>query len=403
MKRIACVLMVVAACGKSGEKEKTAATGSGSATVTGSATGSATATVTGSATATAPAKKAPPATKEQRAAYVKHLRAGLAAQKANEWAKAVTELEAALAAVPGDQRALTELGWSAMNAGDYAKARKVDEEAIGVTGDRQVKAMGLYNLGLVQEKLGDKDGALRSLVASLQLRPNATVEKEVGKLGAKPEADAPVCPTGKTGCECASAVAFPTSGSGDDPPTCLDDGPPPAGLAGWHEVTTKQYWQEWTYLVDEHGQIIGPVTGGGDHGHFSEGLVVAKIEVKTIGGHRVLWVETKDEIGTTHPNWVDDQHQEEIDTSTTRTAITLCVIGDDKTPTRCPLRDATHERSMVEDVYDDDGKPIPSKPETRQDTKFDVAIAGDGTATVKLVSGAVDSTESGAVGPHELW
>src|SRR2546423_725848 len=100
----------------------------------------------------------PPPSVEQRAAYKQHMKAGWKAQKDEKWADAVPEFESAAKAIDGDQRALSELGFSAMNAGDFPKARKADLEAVRVAVDPKVKAASLYNLGVVQEKSGDKDG-----------------------------------------------------------------------------------------------------------------------------------------------------------------------------------------------------------------------------------------------------
>jgi hypothetical protein len=51
-----------------------------------------------------------------------------------------------------DARVLFEPRLAAMWAGDPAKARKMDEQAIRASVDPKLKASGLYNLGLVQEK-----------------------------------------------------------------------------------------------------------------------------------------------------------------------------------------------------------------------------------------------------------
>src|SRR5262252_3060247 len=110
------IVMGIAACGSKKTEQAPAV-----AVKTGSGSGSAVA-------ATHP--KPPPPTKEQRAEFRKRMKAGWALQKESKWADAVPEFEAALVALPGDQRALTELGFSAMNAGDFVKARKADQEAI---------------------------------------------------------------------------------------------------------------------------------------------------------------------------------------------------------------------------------------------------------------------------------
>ena len=39
----------------------------------------------------------------------------------------------------------------------------------------------------------------------------------------------------------------------------------------------------------------------------------------------------------------------------------------------------------------------------KTDTKLDLSIAPDGTATLKLVSGPTDEAIDNLIGPHKLW
>src|ERR1700733_13146244 len=93
--------IVAAACGSKREDKPVEEHPGSGARMTGSAT-------SGSATA-APATKAklPPLTAQQRADYKLHMKAGWAAQKQSKWPDAVTAFEAALTAIPFDQRAET--------------------------------------------------------------------------------------------------------------------------------------------------------------------------------------------------------------------------------------------------------------------------------------------------------
>src|SRR4051812_44219542 len=69
---------------------------------------------------TQPAKPArKPPTKDQLAEFKNRMKQGWALQKDKKWGEAVAQFESALEILPGDQRALAELGWSAMNAGDF--------------------------------------------------------------------------------------------------------------------------------------------------------------------------------------------------------------------------------------------------------------------------------------------
>jgi tetratricopeptide (TPR) repeat protein len=203
MRLCAVLLLAAAACGSERSSGSGSSAGSaiGPGTQAGSSVASDAATTVPTPDAARSDKPAPP-TAQQLADYRRRMKAGWALQKQKRWAEAVVEFEAALAAVADAQRALSELGWSAMNAGDFAKARRADEQAVAVAIDKRVKAASLYNLGLVQEKTGDKDGALRSFLASLKLRPHATVEAAIERLGSTPQADPDACEPDVKPCDC---------------------------------------------------------------------------------------------------------------------------------------------------------------------------------------------------------
>jgi len=61
----------------------------------------------------------PSHTPEELREYRQKLEAGRKLARAKKWGEAVTAFEAALAVVPMDSRALSELGWAAFQAGDY--------------------------------------------------------------------------------------------------------------------------------------------------------------------------------------------------------------------------------------------------------------------------------------------
>jgi hypothetical protein len=70
-----------------------------------------------------PAVKPTKISKATRAEYKRRLQAGRTLAKATKWPEAIAELEAALALLPGDDRALAELSFAYMASGDLAKAR----------------------------------------------------------------------------------------------------------------------------------------------------------------------------------------------------------------------------------------------------------------------------------------
>jgi hypothetical protein len=339
--------------------------------------------------AAAPKKPAP--TKAQLADYKKHMKAGWALQKDQKWADSVPEFEAALVAIPLDQRGLTELGWSAMNAGDYTKAKKTDDQAVKVAIDPKVKAAALYNLGTVYAKTGATDKARAAFALSLALRPNKTVEADLVKLGAKPAEDTPMCKPGQSACDCVIADAFPEYDH-DAPPACAPADSPVPGFKAYK--VTQEPW-DYTYLLDEHQGYIGLIGTDLDRMRVDEQMKVDKADLKKVGGHQVLWLQTTDHTDETSPTG-----DGEVDIITTDTvAVTLCVIGDATTPTKCPLRGVPLDDSSSSDHMTDSG----TTPGKSRATKVDLAIADDGTATVKLVSGPSDERLNALIGPHKLW
>lgn len=346
------------------------------------------------ADAGAPAKKKPAPTKQQLADYKKHMKAGWALQKDQKWAESVPELEAALKAIDGDQRALTELGWSAMNAGDYVKARKADDEAVKVAFDPKVKAAALFNLGTVYAKTGATDKARAAYALSLALRPNKTVEAELVKLGKQAEADKPLCTPTEDACTCLRKDAFGDLAPDDDQPTCEPADiklPVPAFKA----YAVHQGPWTYTYILDEHQSLVEELTQN-DRARVYEESGVQKAELRTVGGHQILWLQTSDEATQMMPR--DDDNMDSTDDTTI--AVTLCVVGDAKTPTTCPVRDIPIEHTYSSEVMSDDGSASGHKESA---TKTDVALADDGTATVKLVSGPSDEHLNALIGPHKLW
>src|SRR5689334_12066582 len=98
--------------------------------------------------ADAGAVRAPPAplAPEARKRYREALARGRAASKKGDHAAAVAAFDEALAAAPGDPRALSELGWAAFRAGDLARALRATQESIAGAQDPSVRAASLYNL-----------------------------------------------------------------------------------------------------------------------------------------------------------------------------------------------------------------------------------------------------------------
>jgi tetratricopeptide (TPR) repeat protein len=337
---------------------------------------------------------APEATPKQLAQAHAHMKAGWAAQKAKKWSDATTEFEAALAIVDGDARALAELGWSAMNAGDLAKAKKADEAAVRAAIEPKVKAAGLYNLGLVQLRLDDQAGAKKSLEASLALRPNHAVEDALAKLGASPAEQAVFCEPGKRPCDCAMA-AF----TGDAPESCAVSTELKPPVATFHVYTVKGGPDREDYLLDEHDQLVAVIGGAVAQRRLITSIHLDKTAVSTVGGHQVLRLDLTDH-ETNHD--LNETGYEDEDLTTKHA--TYCAVGDAKTPTKCIDVPTEITHILEQSNISADLKVGATTTKQRRQATFEVALGDDGTVTVKLAKGTLgDDLDPNTVGPHKLW
>lgn len=128
--------------------------------------------------------------KEARQSYQNHLDEGRTLAQAKKWTEAISRYEEALRAKPEDPVALAELGYAAYYAGDLDRARSFNTRALKVATEPGLRASILFNEGMVDEKKGDKDAARKHYETSLSLRPNATVQTRLEKLGPAGACDA---------------------------------------------------------------------------------------------------------------------------------------------------------------------------------------------------------------------
>jgi hypothetical protein len=134
----------------------------------------------------APAHGAP--TPAETKAYRDALKEGRALAAKKDPA-AVAAFQRALAAVPDDPAALSELGLAQLAAKDLAGAEDSERKAAAGGADA-VKAGALYNLAVVLRAKGDQPGAVDALKQSLAARPNPAVLRLLGKLDPKAAAAA---------------------------------------------------------------------------------------------------------------------------------------------------------------------------------------------------------------------
>jgi Flp pilus assembly protein TadD len=118
------------------------------------------------------------------AAYRAALVEGRRLHHKKEYAAAVKAFDQALVAAPDDARALFELGWSAMFAGDLARAESVTRRVLAESHDADIRGGAFYNLGRILERRGLVADALASYHQSLVERRNATVTERLEKLQA---------------------------------------------------------------------------------------------------------------------------------------------------------------------------------------------------------------------------
>ncbi len=117
----------------------------------------------------------------QLAAYQKGMGEGRKATKAAKYKEAHDAFTAALAAKPGDARALGERGYAAFLAKDYDQANEDLYQAATGADDPALRAQIFYNLGLVREAEGLE--ATSAFALSNHLHASSAAQK---KLGGKP-------------------------------------------------------------------------------------------------------------------------------------------------------------------------------------------------------------------------
>jgi hypothetical protein len=304
-------------------------------------------------------------TMEQRNALAERIKAGVDLRKQQKWNEAIAMFQSALEISPGDPRVLQEMGWCAIKQGDVEKAKQC--------------------------------------LASLDEKP---APEPILEPLPRPAPVTPFCAPEKTPCDCIIAHAFPDA-TADDRSECAEsrEASPVPGVPGFQVYATRSmagYGGSWKYLLDENHQLVGVIGGETEHGKRSEQLVLDKAEVKTIGGHRVLWLQTTGTASATYAVGQEGMQLEDV----SATYVTLCVLGDTAgsgalaAPTSCPVRDVPIHRIARTDRYE----TVEGKPKTeRVETTLDLAIAADGTVTVTFKAGEHDAQIDAALGKKKLW
>lgn len=405
MKRtlLSLALLAVIACGK---KSSSPAAGSGSAAPPVAAIDAGAADdATAKAAAKPAAKPATPVTRAARAEYKAKLSAGRKLAKAAKWPEAIAAFEAALVAIPGDERALSELSFAAMSAGDHAKARAAGRQAVLTTTDAKLKAAALYNLGRVEEQAAAPAKAAALYRESLALRPNKIVEQRLAGLGtAITDAPAPLAcatpmPADKL-CDCLLATVAENF-EPDDERSCSVD---PTGVDGWQTVTfaTSGMNESEVAVAAKVGTgwaVVGYLAAIYNPGMFgiSEEWTLDAAKQEPLGDHTIVRFES------THTRTDSDMGIDEVESVTSK-YLMVCVRDPKTGAPSCPLdvtTASTYERDRLglddEELADVKDLRTPGLP-IRSETTLTVTLLPEGVAQVRAVRGRPDG-----VGDVKLW
>lgn len=356
-----------------------------------------------------PTKPTPvPLTKEARAEYRAHLEQGRTLAKAQQWAKAIVELEAALAIIPGDDRALGELSWAAFSSGDHEKGRTSGKAAVLAASSPKIKGAALYNLGRAEEALGELAAARAAYEQSVALRPSETVQKRLADLDRRVLEAVDPLPCTKpiesaNMCECLLAARTLDDLPPDELPSSCELEPTGVEWFSYARYATGGFGEESVVLVargPDGWSVVATLDDVYNPGAFGiyEEWELASARKRTIGGHTIVEL-------TSHKSRSDsDMGVDEMESTVTDTLV-VCIPGDTTSPPRCPLRLVTsyeYERDRmglagegeIDEELQTPGLPI------RDATKIAVTIGPDGVAKLRAEAGRVDPDR---LGDRKLW
>jgi tetratricopeptide (TPR) repeat protein len=412
---LACGVLVVAACESKGTPQGSAASTASAApsatlaTASAKPAGSTGVMPLGSASAASGKKTVPGAgkgaepipSKAKQAEYAQALAEGRKRAGEKKWTDAAAAFERAVAARPGDARAMAELGYAAGMAGDADKAAKWNDKALAAATDPVTQAQVHYNQGKLLDKQGKKDQARTHYERSIALRPNATVSAALAALGAPAGSCDKAFPSVAALCACyASAkekreeimVGF---GSGEAKLACAESkevkraGAKASGLSiirwGNPEDSGEHPW-ELLYAAAQGTRSIAKLGIDYEPGAFGvhNQAGVTAIETKELGGKQVAqvsWWQSNTDLNMAGMQLFEYETKN----------VTLCVLEDTKAT--CPITVVVEERNAcsyptesAEDAaeLEDMKKADPPRDETY---KASFSISDTGLVTIKETQG----------------
>ncbi len=350
----------------------------------------------GDGKATAKATAEEKVTVEKRAEYKKMMTEGRKLAGEKKWVEATKAFEAALAANPGDPRALAELGYAAYHADDLRKATATNAKALEAATDPQLKAQVLFNEGMVAEKQNNKELAKKSYEASLKLRPNTTVEKRLTDLGGAlvrtcdksyPTIDA-LCTCLKTNeKESIMSIGASSFACTEKPQTVPGLTVLRWGGGGDADETGEHPWLLLAKAADGWRKVaeLGSDYSPGAFGVNNE-TSVDRVTSKTIDGRTVA------EISWSQHDYDANMAGLEAETYDTKN-VTICILGPvPKCPVTIPVEETSAVIYPLEPEDDEAKKEIaemkkenPEKSDTKTAT---YTIDGTGLVTVKETKGS---------------
>ncbi|MFO0618465.1 MAG: tetratricopeptide repeat protein [Polyangiaceae bacterium] len=366
-------------------------------------------------------KKPPAPAKADTQSAVKHLTAGRKLAGKKDWKGAIAEYEEALKISPKDGRALGELGFAALQAGDLAKAKDANKRALAVASAPAQRAQILYNIGRVAEEEKDTAAAKAAYGESLSLRENKEVAKRFAGVGGKPEeiASSPtLCADGfdsmKELCACLVKKAPDFMILGDAGPKCeADPSPPSLGDARFSLVHMRadEGREDTHVLVSKDGKklravaVLGSSYEPGAFGVHNEHSITGA-EAKKEGSKSIVVLHHLEDDNDMNMGGMElCQHTVNHDT--------VCVLGDGDAATRCPITvpvktvsgctvGVEPDESTLSDEEKETIKQIKAN-EKLVEANTSYVIGEDGKITVKLESGDESTLPPKTAGEFVLW
>ena len=338
-------------------------------------------------------------TPAQRKQIMQRLQKARALYRANDYAKAMEELKAALDIDPDNPAALGELSLASFKAQQLAAAEEAALEALRASTGWE-RGAAWYNLGRVHEERGDKTAAVRDYLASLRARPSEKVRERLRALDAAAADSAMpfavrrmLGPFASLGKLCDALHKLPRDG-GDEERWQCDPQHPVARLEGakgpWKDVRvieTVSLWdvqgvqgaQAWhlAALVGKNWYVAERIASACQTRHCAGELKSLELATHDLGGGApaiLLRVGNHEDVRGD----IDDGEQ-----------WTIAGVGASGVPSVVePFTVRVHAAKSLWDEVDDKGQPRSATVDMKLETRWDgrtLELVGTGRGAAELV------------------